>query len=103
MAPMNDLAGAIAAGDFVSVTLTANEGFALNWKVSPLCCRHRMVLRIIAVFSDVTGFAAADAILFGDNAIPQGPIATAGLEQTVDLSSSVFDNLNSIEFRVVYR
>ena len=34
--------------------------------------------------------------------IPTGQIASAGLPQTVDLSSPVFDNLSSIEFRVVY-
>ena len=99
----NDLPGAITAGDFVSVTLAANDGFALDLEsLTFVVSQVQNGAQDYAVFSDVTGFGAADAIAFGDNAIPTGPITTAGALQTIDLSSTVFDNLSSIEFRVVY-
>ena len=99
----DDLAGAVAAGEFVSVTLTANDGFALDLdSLTFEVARAANGAQDYAVFSDVTGFAAADAIAFGDNVIPVGPITSAAELQTVDLSSTVFDGLDSIEFRVVY-
>ena len=98
----NDLAGAITAGDFFSVTLAANQGFTLDLEsLTFVVAQLDNGAQDYAVFSDVTGFSAADAIAFGDNAIPIGAI-TAGELQTIDLSSPDFDGLNSIEFRVVY-
>ena len=99
----NDLANAIDENQYIGVTLTTELGSVLDLdSVTFLISQVDIGAQDYAFFSSVGGFDLGDEIVFADNAIPTGPIADDGVLQTIDLSSSDFDGLDSIEFRIVF-
>ncbi|WP_435892612.1 PEP-CTERM sorting domain-containing protein [Oceaniferula spumae] len=91
----NDLAGAIAANDYFTFTVTAESGFILNLQNLTLDVgRAANGAEDFYVFSDVDGFADGQQI---GSAVD---ITTAGTSLPVDLSDSKYSGLSSIEFRI---
>ena len=99
----NDLANAIDEDEYIGVTLTTELGSVLDLdNVTFVTARANIGAQDYAFFSSVGGFDLGDEIVFANNAIPPGAIGTAGVRQTIDLSSPDFDGLDSIEFRIVF-
>jgi len=98
--PNPNLAGAINDGDYFTVSISANAGYLLDLDSFDFGIgRAANGTTDYAVFTSIEGFDNGDELLFSDG----GNIVstTASNDVSVDLSSSLYDSLETIEFRIV--